>query len=177
VITAQQESPENATSVEKAELYEKYRLPYAHEAVDDLLDLLEGNIVVVDIGAGSGQLARLFADRCEKAYLVEPDPAMRYVASASLANFTSVEICPSSAEDTGLASNSIDLIVIGNAFHRFRPEACVELRRILKIHVWIALFACSFNNNAFSEMLSSKLGKLKDVSDKIEKTWYRTPVE
>ena len=43
--------------------------------------------VVADMGAGTGQLARLFADRNTKVYAIEPDPAMRLVASATLAKF------------------------------------------------------------------------------------------
>ena len=50
-----------AMTIEKAVLYEKYRLPYAERAVADLLDYIGVVQVVADIGAGTGQLARLFA--------------------------------------------------------------------------------------------------------------------
>jgi ubiquinone/menaquinone biosynthesis C-methylase UbiE len=114
-------------TIEKAKLYEAHRLPYAPEAVDDLLGYIGQVQVVADVGAGTGQLARLFAGRCSTLYAVEPDPAMRQVASASLAPFPTIKIVSGSAEQTALADNSIDLIIIGNAFHRFRPEACTEL--------------------------------------------------
>lgn len=167
----------SAISVEKATLYEKYRLPYANEAVGDLLGCIGKVQVVADIGAGTGQLARLFADRCTKVYAVEPDPAMRKVASASLADFTTIEIRAGFAEQTTLAENSIDLIVVGNAFHRFKPEACEELRRILKQPGWIALFTYTFINRAFTEMLFSKLAALQGVASRMEQTWHRTPVQ
>jgi hypothetical protein len=48
-------------TIEKAALYEKYRLPYAERVVADLLDYIGAVQVVADIGAGTGQLARLFA--------------------------------------------------------------------------------------------------------------------
>jgi ubiquinone/menaquinone biosynthesis C-methylase UbiE len=167
----------SAISIEKARLYEKYRLPYATQAVDNLLGRIGEVEVVADVGAGTGQLARLFADRDAKVYAVEPDPAMREVAITALAGIATVEIRAGSAEQTTLAENSIDLIVIGNAFHRFMPEACQELRRILKRQGWIALFTYIFINKVFTDMLSSKLAALRAVAGRMEKSWHRTPVQ
>ena len=42
----------------------------------DLLDYIGAVQVVADIGAGTGQLTRLFAQRCTRVYAVEPDPAI-----------------------------------------------------------------------------------------------------
>jgi SAM-dependent methyltransferase len=167
----------SAISIEKATLYEKYRLPYANKAVSDLLGRIGKVEVVADIGAGTGQLARLFADRSTKVYMIEPDPAMRKVASLSSADLPTIEIRAGFAEQTTLAENSIDLIVIGNAFHRFKPEACAELRRILKQQGWIALFTYTFVNNVLTDMLYSKLAALKGVASRMEKSWHRTPVQ
>src|ERR1041385_1946154 len=101
-------------SIERAMLYEKYRLPCATEAVTDLLSYTGPVQVVADIGAGTGQLARLFAERCARGYTVEPAPAMRQVASIALAGWTTIEIRAACAEQTTLAERSLDLIVIGN---------------------------------------------------------------
>jgi SAM-dependent methyltransferase len=163
-------------SVDKAWLYERYRLPYAHEAVDELLRRIGDAPVVADIGAGTGQLARLFAKRSETVYLIEPEPAMRQVATAVLSNFPTIDVRAGLAEQIPLANNAVDLIVIGNAFHRFQPAACAELRRILKPQGWIALFAYSFVNKAFADMLFSGLAALNDVADKIEKRWHKMPL-
>jgi SAM-dependent methyltransferase len=164
-------------SLEKVLLYDKYRLPYTADAVDKLLGYIGEIKVIVDIGAGTGQLARLFANRNVKVYAIEPEPAMRKVAFASLADYTTVEICAGIAEQIPLAEKSIDLIVIGNAFHRFRPEACGELNRILKEKGWIALFSYTFSNKEFIDMLSSKMSALKGVTSRREKTWRRTPLQ
>jgi predicted RNA methylase len=67
-----------SVSVDKAWLYEKYRLPYASEAVDALLQRIGDTPVVADIGAGTGQLARLFAERSKTVYLIEPESATHY---------------------------------------------------------------------------------------------------
>lgn len=163
--------------IEKARLYEQYRLPYADEVVDELLERIGRVEVVADIGAGTGQLARLFSNRDMKVYAVEPDESMRKVAEESLRESSSIELVDGFAEQTTLATNSIDLIVIGNAFHRFKPEACGELHRILKEESWIALFRYSFLNEAFSEMLFSKLASLKGLTSKTERVWHKTPVE
>lgn len=167
----------SAIGIEKAMLYGKYRLPYASEAVDDLLGRIGRVQVVADIGAGTGQLARLFADKCARVYAIEPDPAMRQVAAASLAGLATVKILAGFAEQITLPENCVDLIVVGNAFHRFKLEACKELVRILKKQGWIALFTYRFLNQAFTEMLFPRLAALKGMAGKIDKSWHRTPIQ
>jgi SAM-dependent methyltransferase len=163
-------------SVDKAWLYDKYRLPYAREAVDELLQRIGNAPVVADIGAGTGQVGRLFAERSAKVYLIEPEPAMRQVATAVLSNFPTIDVRAGLAEQIPLADKAVDLIVIGNAFHRFRPKACAELRRILKPQGWIALFNYTFVNKAFTDRLFSGLAALNDVAGKIEKRWHKMPL-
>jgi ubiquinone/menaquinone biosynthesis C-methylase UbiE len=166
----------SAISIRKATLYENYRLPYADELVDDILERTGKIEVIADIGAGTGQLARRFADCDTKVYAVEPDPAMRLVAYGALRYFSTVEIIAGTAEQIPMVENSIDLIVVGNAFHRFRPQACEELRRVLKKQGWITLVTYEFTNSAFKEVLFSKLAALKEVAARREKTWHRMPL-
>lgn len=167
----------SVVSIEKATLYEKYRLPYAREVVDDLIEHIGEVQVIADIGAGTGQLARLFANRSTKVYAVEPDHEMREVASTSLASFETIEILAGFAEHLPLADGSMDLLVIGNAFHRFKPEACEDLRRILNNQGWIALFSYEFADDEFTEMLVSRLSSLKALTSRIETSSYRMPVQ
>ena len=167
----------DSVSLEKATLYEKYRLPYAHEVIDELLAQIGPVEVVADIGSGTGQLARLFADRCDQIYAVEPDSSMRQVAREVLKVWPTVTVVNASAEQTTLGTDSIDLIVIGNAFHRFRSEACEEIRRVLRKMGWVALFSYSFANKSFTDMLFSKLATLDRHVARTEKAWHRTPIE
>ena len=166
-----------AMTIEKARLYEKYRLPYARQAVTDLLGHTGPVEVIADIGAGPGQLTRLFADQCKRIYAVEPDPAMRQVASIALAGWPGIEVRAGSAEQTTLDERSLDLIVIGNAFHRFKPEACAELRRILKPSRWIALFSYTLTNRALADLLFSRLAATTGVATRIERAWHNMPAQ
>lgn len=166
-----------AVSIERATLYEKYRLPYASQAVTDLLDYIGPVQVIADIGAGNGQLARLFAERCTRVYAVEPEPAMRQVASTALADWSTIQIRAGCAEQTTLPERSLDLIVVGNAFHRFKPEACDELRRILKPSGWIALFSYAKTNQAIEDMLSIRLTALKGTANRVARLWHGMPTQ
>ena len=166
-----------AVSIERATLYEKYRLPYSSQAVTDLLDYIGPVQVMADIGAGNGQLTRLFAERCNRIYAVEPERAMREVASTALAAWPTIEVRAGCGEQTTLADHSLDLIVVGNAFHRFKPEACAELRRILKPSGWIALFSYELTNKALHEMRSAKLAALKGANSRVSKVWIGMPME
>ena len=165
----------NNISIEKATLYDKYRLPYASEMVKGLLERIGKVKVVADIGAGTGRLAKRFAGNGRKVYAIEPDSAMRQVAHASWVGSDTLKVIAGFAEQIPLADNSIDLIVIGNAFHRFKPEACEELRRILKKQGWIALITYEFTDKAFTEMLFPKLAALRGIATRVEKAWHRTP--
>ena len=164
-------------TLEKAALYEKYRLPYAPEAVDDLLQHVGTVHVIADVGSGTGQLARLLAGRCTRLFAIEPDASMRTVARAALSRWPTVEIVEATAEGTTLPTASVDQIVVGNAFHRFRPGACGELRRILREEGWVALFSYSFTDPAFTDLLFSRLSTLEPVASKITQSWHSTPVE
>lgn len=158
----------NGVTLEKATLYEQHRLPYPSLMADELLAQIGPVHTLVDIGAGTGQLARLFAEKSSKVYAIEPDPAMRQVATDSFSSFPSVEVRPGFAEQTMLPDGIADLIVIGNAFHRFKPEACLELRRILKPTGWVALISYGFTNRTFNDLLFSKLAALKNLTTRIE---------
>jgi SAM-dependent methyltransferase len=160
------------TSLRKAELYEKYRLPYPSELVDDLLRYTGDVQVVADIGAGTGQLARMFACACQQVYAIEPDPAMRQAAAVALADYRNVSILAALAEALPFPDRSIDLIVIGNAFHRFRPGACAELPRALKPQGWAALVSYQFLDVGFTSLLCVKLAELRGLAGRIERAWH-----
>ncbi len=119
----------------KAEAYARYRPGYPMELVGELSarGALEPCHVVADIGSGTGLLAEIFVGSGHKVFGVEPNAPMRAMAERRFRGqdrFVSVD---GRAEATTLPGRSVDLIVVGQAFHWFEPGPTrVEFRRILK---------------------------------------------
>lgn len=116
---------------DRAELYAKYRPSYPPEAIDCVLESLgdPANLVAADIGAGTGIVSRLLADRGVNVRALEPNAQMRRVAEQS----ERVHWVEGTAEATGLEDHSVDLIVSGQAWHWFEPNAtCKEMPRIAR---------------------------------------------
>ena len=84
-----------------AELYERARPAYPPAAVDELIALaaLQAGDRVLEVGAGTGKLTRMLAERGLAVTALEPDGAMAQVARASLAGCPSVDIQQVAFED------------------------------------------------------------------------------
>lgn len=109
--------------------YAKYRPGYPAGAVDALLDGLPSNCLVADVGAGTGILSRLLADRGAHVLAVEPNASMR----AAAAPHADVQWCEGTAEATGLSDASVGLVTIAQAFHWVDvPATLREFARILR---------------------------------------------
>ena len=124
-----------------ADIYEKYRPSYPQKYVEDIIEKCHLNFesLVADIGAGTGILTRQLLHNNLKVVGVEPNPDMRKVLKKleTNKNFRAIE---GTAEHTNLENNSIDLIVVAQAFHWFDKEKFKkECKRILKPNgsVWI----------------------------------------
>ena len=116
---------------DRAELYAKYRPSYPPEAIDCVLEGLgePTKLVAADIGAGTGIVSRLLANRDVQVRAVEPNAHMRRVATPT----ERVHWTEGTAEATGLETQSVDLIVSGQAWHWFEPSAtCREMARIAR---------------------------------------------
>jgi SAM-dependent methyltransferase len=111
-----------------------------------VLDILRQTIhitpdmVVADIGSGTGFSSELFLSSGRTVYGVEPNREMREAGEGLLKNaprFISVE---GTAEATTLEESSVDLVVAGQAFHWFDIERTrKEFSRILKPDGWVLL--------------------------------------
>ena len=116
---------------DRAEDYAKYRPSYPAAAIDSILEGL-GNplqLIVADIGAGTGISSRLLAERGISVLAIEPNPEMRQAALPH----PLVEFHNGSAENTNLPDASVDLVVCFQSFHWFDPTpTLLEFRRILK---------------------------------------------
>jgi SAM-dependent methyltransferase len=124
------------------ELYTRYRPGYPPA----LGDFLHRNLgltpawSVADIGSGTGLLTRLFLDMGNQVHAVEPNPEMREAAETLLSDVAGFHSHPGSAESTGLADGSVDLVAAAQAFHWFDVEAArLEFLRILSPGGQVAL--------------------------------------
>jgi SAM-dependent methyltransferase len=122
--------------------YAKYRPGYP-PAVRELLETecgLRSDMLIADIGSGTGLLAQVFLANGNRVFGVEPNREMREAGERLLQEapgFTSVD---GTAEATTLPSQSIDMITAGQAFHWFdRARVRAEFERILKPGGWVVL--------------------------------------
>jgi SAM-dependent methyltransferase len=95
--------------------------------------MLRGGTVVADIGSGTGLLAELFLRAGYDVMAVEPNTEMRQAGERRLGGLANFHSIAGRAEATTLPDRSIDLVVVGTAFHWFDREAARrEFVRILR---------------------------------------------
>ncbi len=101
---------------------------------------MQADWVVADIGSGTGNLGRELLDCARVVYAVEPEQAMRREAERLLGWHPGFRSLAGSAESSGLADGSVDLVTAGQAVHWFDPQAARhEFARILRSPCWLAL--------------------------------------
>ena len=152
-----------------ADDYERLRPEHAPEAVARVVDALglDGTSTVLDLGAGTGKLARGFRPFVGHVIAVEPDDAMRAKVDGDARAGT--------AEAIPVEDASVDAVVVGDAFHWFDTAAAIsEIRRVLRPGGGLALF---FNSWAIPE--SGEARDLLDApwrrfhqDDAVDSTWY-----
>ncbi len=115
--------------------YILYRPGYPQEVVELLsreARLLPGS-VAVDLGSGTGMLARMLLPLEVVVHAVEPNTEMREAAERLLGENPRFLSVAASAEHTGLPVHCADLITAAQAFHWFdRALAKQEFTRLLK---------------------------------------------
>lgn len=89
---------------------------------------------IVDLGTGTGTLARGFAGSGANVIGIDADPAMLDEARRlGVAESLTVDFIDAKAEATGLDAASADIVTAGQCWHWFEPrDATSEVRRILK---------------------------------------------
>ena len=128
-----------------SEQYSKYRPTYPDASIDYILKTLKKNLEsIADIGAWTWKLSKLFLERWFSVYVIEPNEEMLKQASKELEIIKWFYPILATAEKTTLSDNSMDLIVVWQAFHRFDSELFKkEWKRILKKDGRVALL---YNN-------------------------------
>jgi SAM-dependent methyltransferase len=113
---------------EVAPEYNRLRSGPSREALDWLVP--EGASDVLELGAGTGILTRLLAERVAHVTAVEPDDRMRAVLAATE---VSVEVVAGDAEKIPAAASSVDVVIAQSAWHWVDEERAVpEVARVLR---------------------------------------------
>jgi len=143
--------------------YIKYRPGYPAEMVAFLVSQMSSpcDKTCADFGSGTGIFANSLAEHFKAVYGIEPNPEMRSAGEQNLqhrANFFSLN---ATAEHSGLAPGSVDLITAAQAFHWFDQDAFQnECRRILTGDGWVALIWNNrLTNTAFLKRYAQLLSR------------------
>lgn len=112
-----------------AEDYARFRPTYPSETVDAIVEAVPQNAQAIDVGAGTGIMTTLLAERGLRVLAVEPSADMRRKAR----RHPGVEWIDAAAEALTLPDDSADLIVAAQAMHWFdAPRALAEFARVLR---------------------------------------------
>lgn len=112
----------------KAAAYERGRPSYPPEAIDWLLPA--GARDVLDLGAGTGKLTTRLVERGLDVVAVDPIAEMLEVLRTALPKTTALL---GTAEEIPLADNSVDAVLVAQAWHWFDPARAIpEVFRVLR---------------------------------------------
>lgn len=116
--------------------YASYRAGFPASLFDRLRQwqIGTGNQTIVDLGTGTGTLARGFASRNNRVIGIDPAAAMLAQArKIDAAKGIHIEYLRASAEHSTVPSNYADVVSAGQCWHWFdRTRAAAEVGRILK---------------------------------------------
>jgi len=144
----------------KAADYARYRERYDPDVVLPLLRNwcgLRPDWCVADVGAGTGMTGDLFRANGNRVIAVEPNDEMRAACASLHAADASFTVVDGSAEATGLADASIEMVSAGRALHWFDVgRAFSEFQRILKPAGWVTILACGRTEDGREENLTYK---------------------
>jgi SAM-dependent methyltransferase len=118
-----------------ADDYDRLRSGPSAAALDWLVPAQAND--VLEIGAGTGILTRLLAERVGHVTAVEPDERMRAVLAASDPR---IEVLAGQAEEIPAGSSSVDIVIAQSAWHWVdESRAIPEVARVLRPGGWLSL--------------------------------------
>jgi len=119
----------------RAEEYAKYRPGYPEQIVTLLEHKIEFDQSkdIADVGCGTGRLSRVFLNNGNLVFGVEPNEEMRTMSEKLLNKFINFISVEGTAEVTMLATSSVDVVTVGQAFHWFDlKKTKKEFKRVLR---------------------------------------------
>jgi ubiquinone/menaquinone biosynthesis C-methylase UbiE len=140
--------------------YELGRPAYPQAAGDFFCKVVDvyKDTKVVDLAAGTGRVTDILLPKHPSIIAVEPSQEMREIYSRK---YLQIDLRNGSAEDIPLENESVDCVVIGNAFHLFNGErALKEIARILRHRGHLGMI---WNMRDKSEGWVSELMRIEDA--------------
>jgi SAM-dependent methyltransferase len=123
--------------------YQRGRPGYPREAIAWILG--DRSLEVLDVGAGTGKLTEALIAAGHRAIAVEPLEAMRTLLESAV---PAARVLEGSAEALPLADASVDVVVVGAAFHWFDHEKALgEIARVLRPPGVLAMLGNSFDTS------------------------------
>jgi ubiquinone/menaquinone biosynthesis C-methylase UbiE len=133
---------------EYVDLYDKYRLKYNIDVLNNTIELIQKNINIsniADIGSGTGILTRqLLKYKFDNYYALEPNIHM---SEKSIKRDTKQKITHMNelSTETKLKTSSIDVIFVGTAIHWLEPKKTLkEFKRILKKKGYLVILTSGY---------------------------------
>lgn len=127
---------------EKGKFYSAGRPGYPNELFTHLVNrrILTPNTVCADIGSGTGIFTMQLSEFSKHVFAIEPNESMRTAAKANFSSCNNITSVSATAEHTGIADSSVDLITVAQAFHWFDRDAFKsECQRILRGNGYVVL--------------------------------------
>jgi SAM-dependent methyltransferase len=119
-----------------ADDYAKHRAGFPDEFFARIFDdgIVKPGDALVDLGTGTGTLARGFALRgCKVSAVDISAQLLEQAKDLSIQQHVEIDFHFAKAEETGLPAESFDVVAAGQCWHWFdRPRAAQEVMRILK---------------------------------------------
>jgi SAM-dependent methyltransferase len=180
----------------EAQSYLEFRPAYPAEIFLDfvlLADRAGQRLDILDLGCGTGLATTSILNGTKiksdsHFHLVDPDPSMLSIAKHELkASRVPTHFYLGSAEKIPLADQSVDMILVGSAFHWFKESAQDELKRVAKPKAHLQIFEYQFPraqskpelnlwvkknfNEHWKAPEQTPRGKLKDILKPLSSDW------